>query len=83
MALVKTKISKSLEDFLISLQDSKTLTKEDKAKIKKYADGFSDWLIESVKSATITVNSGIPVLTAGGPAAQTGATTAPGTTTIS
>lgn len=35
-----------------------------------------------IKTATITVNAGIPVATAGSPTAQTGATTGPGTATI-
>jgi hypothetical protein len=36
-----------------------------------------------VATAVVTVAPGIPVATAGGPAAQTGATTAPGTGTVS
>jgi len=36
-----------------------------------------------IRQATVTVNAGIPVTTAGSPTAQTGATTAPGTGTIS
>jgi hypothetical protein len=42
------------------------------------ADEIDTW----IKTATITVNAGIPVATAGSPTAQTGATTGPGTATI-
>ena len=35
-----------------------------------------------IKSATVTIVAGIPVATAGSPAAQTGATTGPGMGTI-
>ena len=82
MALVKTAVAKSLEDFLLGLQDQDTITNEDKVKIKKYASGFSDWVIETIKSATIIVPAGVPVSTAGTAVAQTGATTAPGNATI-
>lgn len=43
------------------------------------ADGVDAW----IKTGTVTVQPGIPVATAGTPAAQTGATTGPGTGTIS
>ena len=43
------------------------------------ADGVDAW----IKTATVTVLPGIPVSTAGGPSAQTGATTGQGTGTIS
>ena len=36
-----------------------------------------------IKTGTVTVQAGIPVSTAGSPTAQTGATTGPGTGTIS
>lgn len=43
------------------------------------ADGVDAW----IKTATVTVQAGIPVSTSGSPTAQTGATTGPGTGTIS
>jgi hypothetical protein len=43
------------------------------------ADGVDTW----IKTATVTVQAGIPVSTAGSPTSQTGATTGPGTGTIS
>jgi hypothetical protein len=50
-------------------------------------DAFCGALANSIdayiKTATVTVNPGIPVATAGSPAAQTGATTGPGTGTLS
>lgn len=44
---------------------------------------ISDAIDSYIKAATITVAPGIAVATAGTAAAQTGATTAPGTATIS
>ena len=44
---------------------------------KKFADGLADAIDTYIKTAQ--VNPGIPVSTAGGPTAQTGATTGPGT----
>jgi hypothetical protein len=41
-----------------------------------YANGLADIIAAAVLSATITVPLGIPVLTAGGPTSQVGATTA-------
>ena len=38
---------------------------------------LADMIDSYIKSATITVPAGIPVSTSGGPAAQSGATTAP------
>nr|DAP15245.1 MAG TPA: hypothetical protein [Caudoviricetes sp.] len=43
------------------------------------ADGVDAW----IKTATVTVQPGIPVSTSGSPTAQTGATTGQGTGTIS
>lgn len=46
-------------------------------------DKMVDAIDEYIKGATVTVAAGIPVSTAGSAAAQTGATTSPGTGTIS
>jgi hypothetical protein len=46
---------------------------------KAIADGVDTW----IKTGTVTVSPGIPVSTSGTPVAQTGATTGPGTGTIS
>lgn len=43
------------------------------------ANGVDAW----IKTGTVTVQPGIPVSTTGSPVAQTGATTGPGTGTIS
>lgn len=43
------------------------------------ADGVDAW----IKTATVTVQAGIPVSTSGSPTAQTGSTTSQGTGTIS
>ncbi len=47
------------------------------------AGSISDAIDTYVRGATITVPAGIPVSTAGTAAAQTGATTGPGTASIS
>ena len=83
MALVNTVISKSLFDFLISIQDPKTITDADKDRIKAYADGLTDWMVETIKSADVIVPIGVPVATTGSPSAQTGATTGVGKADIS
>lgn len=44
----------------------------------EFADRMSTLIETYVKTATVIVNPGIPVATTGGPAAQTGATTATG-----
>lgn len=48
-----------------------------------FADGLANLIDTFVKTGTVTVAAGIAVSTAGSAAAQTGATTAPGTGTIS
>lgn len=61
-----------------------------KAKLKAIdpsSDDVIDKMVEAIdtyiKGATVTVVAGIPVATAGSAAAQTGATSGPGTGTIS
>lgn len=81
MALVNKVVSKSLQDFLLSLHEDPD--DETKAKIKAYADGFSSWVIDTIKSATVTVAPGIAVSTTGTAVAQTGSTTGSGQGSIS
>lgn len=56
---------------------------ETEGSYEDFADGLADLIDVYVKSGTVTVAAGIPVSTAGTAAAQTGATTATGTGTIS
>ena len=49
---------------------------------EQFAQGLANIIETAIKSGTVTVAAGIPVATAGTAAAQTGATTAPGTGTI-
>ena len=49
---------------------------------KDLSSAIADEIDAWIKTATITVNAGISVATAGSPTAQTGATTGPGTATI-
>lgn len=48
----------------------------------KMAEVISEAVDKYIKTATVTVSAGIPVSTAGTAAAQTGATTGPGTGTL-
>ncbi len=58
-------------------------TPTDAALAKKAAKVIADAVVEHVTAmAVVTVAPGIPVTTAGSAAAQTGATTGPGTGTI-
>lgn len=50
---------------------------------KAFADGLAGIIEAAIKSATVTVEAGIPVATAGTAAAQTGNTTGPGTGSLS
>ncbi|WP_299457841.1 hypothetical protein [uncultured Rikenella sp.] len=47
-----------------------------------FAASLADIIDSYIKSATITIAAGVPVSTTGGPAAQTGTTTAPAIATI-
>lgn len=47
-----------------------------------FASSLADIIDTYIKSATITIAAGVPVSTTGGPAAQTGTTTAPAVATI-
>jgi hypothetical protein len=49
----------------------------------QWADNLAQIILNTITAATVTVNTGIPVATAGSPAAQTGATTSPGTGSLS
>lgn len=75
--IVEVQVSKQLEQLLLSMQDNPT--PETREKIQKLSKGLTSWLVDTIKSATVVVDPGIPVSTAGTAVAQTGATTSPGT----
>ena len=77
MALVKANLKVSILALVADMR-----TKENNAD-DEFADELSTIIHDYIKTATITVAAGIPVATAGSAAAQTGATTAPATATIS
>jgi len=82
MPLNKTSLKTSVKQaFLDALGGSPT--SEQNTKIDTLAGAIADAMDAFVKTATVTVSAGIPVSTAGTAAAQTGATTAPGTGTLS
>jgi hypothetical protein len=77
MALVKQKL---VDAFIAAETDGVKLTKDAEKKVKAKCEAIAAAIDEYIKSADILVEvyPGIPVSTAGTPAAQTGATTAPG-----
>ncbi len=79
----------NLKDMLVKqtlqaalLADFKSIKLGEDDAAAKVAEAIANRVDAYIKTATITVNPGIPVATAGSPAAQTGATTGPGTATI-
>lgn len=74
--LVKPTLQKQILDLL---SDMRTRTEISDA---EFASSLADIIDTYIKSATITIAAGIPVSTTGGPAAQTGTTTAPAVATI-
>lgn len=83
MPIVESVISAEIVSFMTSAQDAGSATDEDNEKIKAFADNLAGVIANAIKSATVTVSAGIPVSTAGSATAQTGATTATGTGTLS
>lgn len=76
MALVKNTIKTGILNLLTDMRTKEEVSDE------QFADQLSTLIDTYIKSATVTVAAGIPVSTAGTAAAQTGATTAPGTGTL-
>jgi hypothetical protein len=83
MALVKATLKAAIVSALNVNMTSVTPTADQTKQVNDLAGAISDAVDAYIKSATITVPMGIPVSTAGSPSAQTGATTAPATATIS
>ncbi|MDR0509710.1 MAG: hypothetical protein LBH06_01285 [Rikenellaceae bacterium] len=77
MTLVKNNLKTSI---LTLLQDMRT--RQDGSD-EEFADRLATLIDNHIKMAAIVVPAGIPVSTAGTPTAQTGATTATATATIS
>lgn len=67
------------EQILALLTDMRTRTE---VSDDDFATSLADIIDTYIKSATITIAAGVPVSTTGGPAAQTGTTTAPAVATI-
>lgn len=77
MALVAATLKAQLE------ADFKAINLGSDDAAAKVAAAIANRVDAYIKSATVTVSPGIPVSTAGTAVAQTGATTGPGTATIS
>ena len=74
---------KKLGDDIAELITASDAPSDAKASIKKLWEDIGNVIVNHItQNAMITVAAGIPVATAGGPSAQTGATTATGTATI-
>jgi hypothetical protein len=82
MALVKNTLINAIKN-VFEPQLGADITKEQKETIATIANKLATAIDDYIKSGTVTVASGIPVSTAGSATAQTGATTAPGTGSIS
>lgn len=76
--IVEASISAKIFSFIKNSKE----TDPDKA-IQKFSDEMATVIADAIKSATVTVNPGIPVSTAGSAVAQTGATIGTGTGTLS
>lgn len=82
MPLDKVTLKNSIKQaFLDELGGGSTTAQQ--TAVDNIATKLSNAIDVFVKSGTVTVATGIPVATAGTAAAQTGATTGPGTGTIS
>lgn len=78
MAIVK----EAIETQINSIIDSTKALKPEEAQ-KKFSSDLANVIVSALKSAIVTIQAGIPVTTVGSPTTQTGATTAPGTGTLS
>lgn len=87
MALQTDLLKQLLKADIIDILDSPIDENSDDSEVKnnfatKLANAIGDRLDAWIKTGIVTVQPGIPVSTAGSAAAQTGATTGPGTGTI-
>lgn len=81
MALVLITLETAIKNaFTVNVPNA---TAQQTAQINALSLALATAIDTYIKSATITVATGIPVATAGTAVAQTGATTAPGTGTLS
>jgi len=78
MTLVKA----TLKVDIVTLLNSLKTNEDQSASVEEFATGLSDIIDAYIKTATVNVLAGIPVATTGTAAAQTGATTGPGTGTL-
>lgn len=77
MALVVETLKSDILSLLTSMREKTEVSDEE------FAGQLAAAIDTYIKSATVTVAAGIAVSTSGSPTSQTGATTAPGTGTIS
>ena len=80
MALVPNTFKSQLKTALKNIQCDPD---DPDAAIDAFCDAFVNSIDAYIKSATVTVQPGITVSTAGSPTAQTGATTSTGTGSLS
>lgn len=77
MALVKSTLKTAIFSLLTAMREKTEISDDE------FAEKLATAIDTYIKSATVTVAAGIAVATSGSPTSQTGATTAPGTGTIS
>lgn len=77
MALVKDTLKADILTLLTGMREKKEVSDDE------FAGKLATAIDKYIKTATVTVAAGIAVATSGSPTSQTGATTAPGTGTIS
>lgn len=80
MPLDKTSLEAAIKD---AFKSEQTEEGDANASLDRIAGKLATAIDAFVKTGTVTVSAGIPVSTAGTAAAQTGATTGPGTGAIS
>ena len=78
MAIVNATIKASIK----TLIDATSQIEDTDTAKDQFAGGLATIIETAIKSGTVTVAAGIPVVTVGSPTTQTGATTSPGTGTI-
>lgn len=80
MALIPNNLKTSLKSAISAIQCDPDNAD---AALDAFCEALANSIDAYIKTATVTVSPGIPVTTAGSPTTQTGATTGPGTGTLS
>lgn len=82
MPIVEEVVKKEIESFM-KKPSSGTLTEDSSKQIEDFAGSLAKVIVQAIKSATVTVNPGITVLTSSPMGPLVGTTTSPGTGVLS